>query len=81
MQAFHAESGFVLNTVVATGGSRKLLSHDALGAIWLSNDQAIPQGYVVLTFRFSMELGGLEAIVDDLCVRPDARVAAWEKRS
>ncbi|PYS48316.1 MAG: hypothetical protein DMF68_13560 [Acidobacteria bacterium] len=50
-----------------------LLKDDSRGAVWIVLHDSEPAGYVVLTIRFSMEYGGLDAFIDDLFVRPSYR--------
>ncbi|HXD91169.1 MAG TPA: GNAT family N-acetyltransferase [Candidatus Binataceae bacterium] len=49
----------------------KLLRSRSFGRVWIMCDGARPAGYVVLTFNFDLEFGGLEGLVTDLFV--DAR--------
>lgn len=49
----------------------KLLRSRSFGRVWIMYDGARPAGYVVLTFNFDLEFGGLEGLVTDLFV--DAR--------
>ena len=73
MAGFYAESGFVLDRPHAEGAFTTLLGDPRLGRVWLiEQDQAVV-GYVVVTFVFAMEHGGLQAWVDDLYVEPSAR--------
>ena len=75
MADFYAESGFVLDRPHAEGAFATLLRDPRLGRVWLiEQDQAVV-GYVVVTFVFAMEYGGLAAWVDDLYVEPHARGA------
>ena len=75
MAEFYAESGFVLDRPHAAAAFSALLGDPRLGRVWLiERDEAIA-GYVVLTFVFAMEYGGLTAVVDDFYVRPAFRGA------
>ena len=40
---------------------------------WLLESESQVAGYVVLTFGFSLEYGGLDAYVDELFVKPEYR--------
>ena len=59
------------NTVEAA--LRKLLRSRSLGRIWIIHDGPKAVGYVMLTFNYDLEFGGLEAIVTDLFVRSEYR--------
>jgi GNAT superfamily N-acetyltransferase len=73
MEEFYAESSFSLDRALASASFEALLREPARGAIWLLLDAGEPAGHVVLTTRFSMEHGGLDAFIDDLFVRPAHR--------
>ncbi len=70
MRAFSAESGFRLDEERAAAGFEALLADARLGRVWLVEPDA---GYIVVTFVFAMEYGGMAATVDDFYVRPEAR--------
>lgn len=69
MEEFYAEADYPLDRQWAAASFEALLRSPALGSAWLLLDRERPAGYVVLTVRFSMEYGGLDAFVDDLFVR------------
>jgi ribosomal protein S18 acetylase RimI-like enzyme len=73
MQEFYAEADYPLDRQWAAASFSALLQDDALGAAWVIVHHSEPAGYVVLTVRFSMEYGGLEAFIDDLFIRPECR--------
>ena len=73
MREFYAEAGYPLDRGWAAAAFSALLGDDSRGAAWLASHEGEPAGYVVLTVRFSMEYGGLDAFIDDLFVRPGCR--------
>jgi ribosomal protein S18 acetylase RimI-like enzyme len=73
MHEFYAESNYPLDRDWAAGAFLKLLAHPELGCVWVADCGATVSGYVVLTFRYTMEHGALSGHVDDLFVRPDHR--------
>ena len=75
MRAFYAESGFALDEEQAASGFKALLEDARLGRVWLIEQGAgvAAAGYIVVTFVFAMEYGGMTAVVDDFYVRPEAR--------
>jgi GNAT superfamily N-acetyltransferase len=75
MRAFYAESGFALDTEPAAAGFGALLADARLGRVWLIRPaKAAPAaGYIVVTFVFAMEYGGMAGVVDDFYLLPDAR--------
>jgi GNAT superfamily N-acetyltransferase len=73
MAEFYAESGYVLDRGRADAAFTALLSDPRLGRVWLIEQASAAVGYVVVTFVFGMEYGGLMAFVDDFFVRPAFR--------
>lgn len=70
MHEFHAASGFTLDRAGAATAYSALLSDASRGVAWIAIRDNAPVGYVVLTFRFSMEAGGTDAFIDDMYVQP-----------
>jgi GNAT superfamily N-acetyltransferase len=75
MAEFYAESDYVLDRGHAAAAFTVLLSDSRLGRVWLIEQAAAAVGYVVVTFVYGMEYGGLIAFVDDFFVRPAFRNA------
>ena len=73
MAEFYAESDYVLDRVRAAAAFTALLSDPRLGRVWLIEQASAAVGYVVVTFVYGMEYGGLMAFVDDFFVRPAFR--------
>lgn len=71
--AFHAEMGFDSTDDHRAGAIAPLLAGSPHGAVWLVGPRRAPVGYIVLTFGWSLEFGGLDAIVDELYIRPAVR--------
>jgi GNAT superfamily N-acetyltransferase len=69
MAEFYAESPFTLNPRRAAEAFAPLLADDRLGHVWFIQADSQDVGYVVLTLCYSMEYGGLSAVVDDFYVR------------
>ena len=51
----------------------KLLRSRAFGRVWIMRDAARAIGYVVLTFNYDLEFGGIEGLVTDLFVSAEYR--------
>jgi GNAT superfamily N-acetyltransferase len=73
MSEFYAEGGYPLNLRRAAEAFAALLVDDRWGGVWFIQSDGREVGYLVLTFYYSMEYGGLIAMVDDLFVRPAYR--------
>lgn len=50
-----------------------LLQREDLGKVWLISNQSSPIGYVVVTYSYSLEHGGVKALMDELYLDPDHR--------
>lgn len=51
----------------------QVLNNDSLGQVWLIEVQQQPVGYVVVTFSYSLEFHGRDALLDELYLRPAAQ--------
>jgi ribosomal protein S18 acetylase RimI-like enzyme len=52
---------------------RKLLRDEALGRIWMIHQEDEAAGYIILTFNYDLEFGGMQGIVTDLFIREKFR--------
>ena len=68
MREFYAESNYALDAGWATEAFSAVLRDSSRGVAWIVAGEE-PMGYVVVTFRLSMEFGGSDAFIDDLFVR------------
>ncbi|MCF2872243.1 GNAT family N-acetyltransferase [Octadecabacter sp. G9-8] len=73
IKAFHEEYGLERNDAEREAALMPLLQGSPLGAVWLLGLAKAPTGYVIITFGWSMELGGMDAFVDELYIRPKVR--------
>lgn len=71
--AFHAEMGFDTDGDHRLRAVAPLLEGSPHGAIWLMGPRRSPVGYVAISFGWSVELGGMDAILDEIYVRPAVR--------
>ncbi|AXI42679.1 N-acetyltransferase [Sulfitobacter sp. SK011] len=71
--AFHAEENITMSDEALTAGISPLLDGIPHGAAYLIGPPRAPIGYVVITFGWSVEFGGLDAIIDELYIRPGVR--------
>ncbi len=69
MREFYAEANYALDAEWATSNFITLLTDKSRGEIWIVYSDDSVAGYVVITFRLSMEFGGLDAFIDDLFIR------------
>ena len=70
--AFHDEDGHPLSKA-GRASLQQICEGDPLVRGWMieQDDQAI--GYLVITIGFSIEYGGRDGFIDDLCLIPEAR--------
>ncbi len=73
MGEFYAEADYGLDREWAGSSFTALLSEPSRGMVLIALADGAPAGYVVVTFRHSMEFGGTDAFIDDLFVRPRYR--------
>lgn len=71
--AFHAEEGIASTEQKRKAGLLPLLEGTPFGAVYIIGPPRAPIGYVVVCFGWSVEFGGLDAIIDELFVRPSVR--------
>ncbi len=71
--AFHDEAGITLSDEARQKGVSPLLDGIPHGAAYLIGPARAPIGYVIITFGWSVEYGGLDAFIDEIYVRPGVR--------
>ncbi|MCR9125197.1 MAG: GNAT family N-acetyltransferase [Rhodobacteraceae bacterium] len=71
--AFHAEEGLPTDDAAREDALRPLLDGIPHGVAYLIGPQRAPIGYAVITFGWSIELGGMDAYVDEIYIRPGVR--------
>jgi GNAT superfamily N-acetyltransferase len=70
---FFAEDGYAFAEEESRGNLARLLAEPGLGRIFVLEAAGRLAGYLVLTFGFSLEFGGNDALVDELYVTPGHR--------
>ena len=71
--AYHEEAGFDSDDVTRREAAAPLLEGSPLGAVWLIGPKMSPVGYVVVSFGWSIELGGMDGFVDEIWIREKVR--------
>ncbi len=71
--AFHAEQGIEQSDEARRAGLAPLLDGIPHGAAYLIGPARAPIGYVIITFGWSVEFGGLDGIIDEIYLRPPVR--------
>lgn len=70
---FHALRGERTRPDQRLAALRPLLENPDLGRIWLIGPSISPVGYLVITFGYSIALGGRDARLDEFFLRENAR--------
>ncbi len=73
VSALHADQGFGTDDAHREASILPLLEGSPHGAVWLIGPRRAPVGYIVVSFGWSVEFGGMDATVDELYVRPAVR--------
>jgi ribosomal protein S18 acetylase RimI-like enzyme len=70
---FFAEDGYAFDAEESRRNLARLLAEPGLGRVFVLEEAGSLAGYLVLTFGFSLEFGGRDALVDELYVAPGQR--------
>ncbi|HYG61637.1 MAG TPA: GNAT family N-acetyltransferase [Thermoanaerobaculia bacterium] len=73
MREFYVIEHLPFDERVVRKGLREILGHRAYGLIHLIQVDGHPVGYMVLTFGFSLEFHGRDALIDELYVQEEHR--------
>jgi ribosomal protein S18 acetylase RimI-like enzyme len=66
VQAYYAHDKIPFSETASRAALTDLLAHEHLGRVWLVYADDQPIGYAVLTFGYSLEFHGREAVLDEL---------------
>jgi diamine N-acetyltransferase len=81
MRALYAHDEIAFNEAVARRATVALLSDEALGRIWLIEADEKSVGYIVLTYGYSLEFHGRDALVDELFLTEAVRGRGLGRRT
>lgn len=73
MQRSHEERGLPFDNTHRKAVTSPLLDGSPLGAIWTVGPQKAPLGYIMISFGWSVPLGGMIGWVEDIFIRPSVR--------
>ncbi|AVO39523.1 GNAT family N-acetyltransferase [Pukyongiella litopenaei] len=71
--AFHDEMGIRQDAATRQDALAPLLDGSPYGAAYLIGPARSPIGYVIVTFGWSVEFGGMDGFVDEIWLRPAVR--------
>ncbi|MCG6556674.1 GNAT family N-acetyltransferase [Ruegeria sp. 1NDH52C] len=71
--AFHAEQGLHGSEEARRDALQPLLEGIPHGCVYLIGPARAPLGYVIVTFGWSVEFGGLDGFIEEIWLRPAVR--------
>jgi len=71
--AFHEETGISQKPETRAEALMPLLEGSPYGAAYLVGPARAPIGYVVISFGWSLEMGGMDGVLDEIYIRPGVR--------
>ncbi|WP_109311694.1 N-acetyltransferase [Ruegeria sp. AU67] len=71
--AFHTEAGIAQDMDQTRNALIPLLEGIPHGCVYLIGPGRAPLGYVILTFGWSVEFGGMDGFIDEIYIRPAVR--------
>ena len=71
--AFHQETGLESTPEHRADALGPLLEGSPLGCAYLIGPRRAPIGYIVISFGWSLELGGMDGFIDEFFIRPGVR--------
>jgi GNAT superfamily N-acetyltransferase len=77
----YAHEGIPFDANVARRAFAMLLAQPSLGRVWLLAVESEPVGYLAITFGYSIEYGGRDALLDELFVSEPHRGRGLGRRA
>ncbi|MEM1064212.1 MAG: GNAT family N-acetyltransferase [Pseudomonadota bacterium] len=71
--AFHADQGLDTDETHRAAALAPLLEGSPHGCAYLIGPRKAPVGYLIVSFGWSVEFGGLDGFIDELFIRPSVR--------
>lgn len=71
--AYHSHEGIESDEPHRRAALAPILEGSPHGAIWLIGPKMAPVGYIAVSFGWSIELGGLDGIIDEFWIRDAVR--------
>jgi len=73
MAKFHAHQGIEMTDEARVQALDPLLQGSPLGIAYLIGPQKAPIGYVIVSFGWSIEMGGMDGFLDEIYIRESVR--------
>ena len=77
--AYHAEEAIESDEAHRRAALEPLLEGSPHGAIWMIGPQMAPVGYIAVSFGWSIELGGLDGVLDEFWIREKVRPPSTDR--
>lgn len=71
--SYHSEAGITLSDEARLAGVAPLLEGIPHGIVYLIGPPRSPIGYIIITFGWSLELGGMDGTINEFYVRSGVR--------
>lgn len=71
--AYHGFEGIESDEATRRAALQPLLEGSPHGAVWLIGPKMAPVGYIAVSFGWSIELGGLDGVIDEFWIREAVR--------
>jgi ribosomal protein S18 acetylase RimI-like enzyme len=81
VRAYYRFDGISFTAAILGPALKRLLKDKTLGRVWIARDGTRPAGYVILSFNYDAEFGGLEGIVTDLFIDASYRGRGLGRRA
>ncbi|MDJ0638147.1 MAG: GNAT family N-acetyltransferase [Paracoccaceae bacterium] len=73
VDAYHSFEGIQTDAEGRRAALEPLLDGSPHGAIWMIGPKMAPVGYIAVSFGWSIELGGMDAMIDEFWIREAVR--------
>lgn len=73
MRGLYAHDEIAFEEAVAHDGLTQLINDESLGRVWLIVADGAPAGYIVVTYVFSLEYHGRNALIDEFFIGAEWR--------
>lgn len=71
--AFHKEIGIETTEEVRQASIAPILQGSPLAVAYIFGPKTAPVGYLIISFGWSLELGGMDGFLDEIWIRPNVR--------
>ncbi|MBU2982785.1 GNAT family N-acetyltransferase [Lentibacter algarum] len=73
VEGFHAHQGIEMSYEARLGALQPLLEGIPQGVCYLIGPRKAPVGYIVVSFGYSVEMGGIDGMIDEFFIREKVR--------